>query len=111
MTPVITHSRSVIAIAGLPPFGIFTSEFLLVTSTFARAPWLAIALVAGLMIAFSALMVRVHGLAFGATDNHYTLSAYRLAPMALHLTLVAIAGVFLPGAIVAWFRHVAILLR
>ena len=35
----------VVAIAGLPPFGIFTSEFLLVTSTFARSPWLAILLV------------------------------------------------------------------
>jgi len=115
----LTHSQpllgwllvvSVIAIAGLPPFGIFTSEFLLVTSTFARAPWLAILLVAGLMIAFSALMVRLHGMAFGATDKHYSLAAYRLAPMALHLTLVAIAGVYLPGAVVAWFRHVASLL-
>jgi hydrogenase-4 component F len=115
----LTHSQpllgwllvvSVIAIAGLPPFGIFTSEFLLVTSTFARAPWLAILLVAGLMIAFSALMVRLHGMAFGATDKHYSLAAYRLAPMALHLTLVAIAGVYLPAAVVAWFRHVASLL-
>ena len=115
----LTHSQpllgwllvvSVIAIAGLPPFGIFTSEFLLVTSTFARAPWLAILLVAGLMIAFSALMVRLHGMAFGATDKHYSLAAYRLAPMALHLTLVAIAGLYLPAAVVAWFRHVASLL-
>ena len=116
---VLTHSQpllgwllvaSVIAIAGLPPFGIFTSEFLLVTSTFARAPWLAILLVVGIMIGFSSLMVRLHGLAFGATDKRYSLAAYRLAPMALHLTLVAIAGVYLPGAVVAWFRHVASLL-
>ena len=115
----LTHSQpllgwllvaSVIAIAGLPPFGIFTSEFLLVTSTFARAPWLAILLVVGIMIGFSSLMVRLHGLAFGATDKRYSLAAYRLAPMALHLTLVAIAGVYLPGAVVAWFRHVASLL-
>ena len=35
----------VVAIAGLPPLGIFMSEFLVVTSTFARAPWLAIVLV------------------------------------------------------------------
>ena len=32
----------VVAIAGLPPLGIFMSEFLVVTSTFARAPWLAV---------------------------------------------------------------------
>src|SRR5262249_6416675 len=36
-----------IAIAGLPPFGVFASEFLLVSSTFARSPVLTILLVAG----------------------------------------------------------------
>ena len=30
--------------------GIFMSEFLIVTSTMAKSPWLAIALVAGLLI-------------------------------------------------------------
>jgi hydrogenase-4 component F len=98
---------SVVAIGGLPPFGVFTSEFLLVTSTFARAPWLAIALVVGLLIAFSALALRLHGLAFGATDKQHSLPAWRLAPMTLHLLLVAAAGVYLPGPVVAWFRHVA----
>jgi hydrogenase-4 component F len=100
----------VAAIAGLPPFGVFTSEFLLVTSTFARSPWLAILLVLGLMIAFSALALRLHGLAFGDTVKRHVLPAWRLAPMALHLILVAIAGVYLPRTIVAWFRHVASLL-
>src|SRR5205823_1573944 len=76
---------AVAAIAGLPPFGVFTSEFLLVTSTFARAPWLAALLGAGLMIAFSALALRLHGLAFGDSPRRHTLHAWRLAPMALHL--------------------------
>ena len=97
----------VVAIAGLPPFGIFTSEFLLVTSTFARSPWLAIALVTGLAVAFGGLMLRLHGLAFGETAKRHTLAAYRLVPMALHLGLVAVAGLYLPPAINAWFRHVA----
>ena len=98
---------AVVAIGGLPPFGVFTSEFLLVTSTFARAPWLALALVVGLLIAFSALALRLHGLAFGDTDKRHSLPAWRLAPMTLHLLLVAAAGVYLPGPVVAWFRHVA----
>jgi len=100
----------VVAIAGLPPFGVFTSEFLLVTSTFARAPWLAVLLGLGLIIAFSALMLRLHGLAFGATDRRHALPAWRLAPMALQLSVVAAAGVYLPGPVVTWFRHVASLL-
>ncbi len=112
----LTHSQpllgwllvlGVVAIAGLPPFGIFTSEFLLVTSTFARSPWLAILLVTGLLIAFSALALRLHGLAFGDTDRRHLLPAWRLAPMTLHLLLVAAAGVYLPAPVVAWFRHVA----
>ena len=98
---------AVVAIAGMPPFGVFTSEFLLVTSTFARSPWLAIALVTGLAIAFGGLMMRLHELAFGDSGKHHRLPAYRLAPMALHLALVATAGLYLPHAINTWFRHVA----
>src|ERR1700731_4498781 len=94
----------VVAIGGLPPFGVFTSEFLLVTSTFARAPWLAIALVVGLLIAFSALALRLHGLAFGATDKRHSLPAWRLAPMTLHLLLVAAAGGFPPRPLPPPFR-------
>jgi len=115
----LTHSQpllgwllvaAVAAIAGMPPFGVFTAEFLLVTSTFARAPWLAIPLVAGIVIAFSALMLRLHGLAFGESGKQHSLPAYRLAPMILHLILVAVAGVYLPLPIVQWFRNVATML-
>ena len=56
----------VVAIAGMPPLGIFMSEFLVVSSTFAREPLLALPLVAGLLIGFGALMLRMQGLAFGA---------------------------------------------
>jgi hydrogenase-4 component F len=100
----------VAAIAGLPPFGVFTSEFLLVTSTFARLPWLAVLLGLGLMIAFGALALRLHTLAFGETPKRHVLSAWRLAPMALNLALVAAGGIYLPVTVIAWFRHVASLL-
>jgi hydrogenase-4 component F len=101
---------AVAAIAGMPPFGVFTAEFLLVTSTFARWWWLAIPLVVGIAIAFSALMLRLHGLAFGETPKRHTLSAWRLTPMIVHLALVAAAGIYLPPAIVDWFRNVATML-
>ena len=44
-----TLVAGVFAISGLPPFGIFTSEFLVVSSTFAREPLLAVPLVLGLI--------------------------------------------------------------
>ena len=46
----------VLAIAGMPPMGIFMSEFLIVTSTMARDPWLALPLVFGLLVGFGALL-------------------------------------------------------
>jgi hydrogenase-4 component F len=101
---------AVAAIAGMPPFGVFTAEFLLVTSTFARAPWLAVPLVVGILIAFSALMLRLHGLAFGPSEKRHSLPAYRLTPMVIHLILVGVAGIYLPAPIVEWFRNVAAML-
>ena len=100
----------VVAIAGLPPLGIFMSEFLLVSSTFARAPWLALLLVAGILVAFGALLLRLNGLAFGEPRGDVARSEMSFAPLYAHLALVAIAGVWLPAPLVAWFDHVAGLL-
>ena len=59
----------VIAIAGLPPFGVFTSEFMLVSSTFARQPLLAIVLVFGMIVAFGALILRLQDVLFGEASG------------------------------------------
>src|SRR5215468_8540103 len=53
----------VVAIAGLPPLGIFMSEFLLVSSTFAREPWLAAILVVGILVALGGLFLRLNTIA------------------------------------------------
>src|SRR5689334_5933661 len=100
----------VVAIAGLPPLGIFMSEFLVVTSTFARQPWLAIPLVLGLLVAFGALLWRVSGIAFGAPVGRMEPVKASYVPMFAHLALVLVAGLYLPPALVAWFQHVAHLL-
>ena len=100
----------VVAIAGLPPLGIFMSEFLVVTSTFARQPWLAIPLVLGLLVAFGALLWRVSGIAFGAPVGSMEPVKASYVPMFAHLALVLVAGLYLPPALVAWFQHVAHLL-
>ena len=55
----------VIAIAGLPPLGIFMSEFLIVSSTFARAPLLALALVSRPAGRVRCAFAAPSGLAFG----------------------------------------------
>ena len=101
----------VVAIAGLPPMGIFMSEFLLITSTFARAPLLAIALGLGLLVALGALLLRLNSLAFGEPHGSDRPSKASYFPVYAHLGLVFGAGIWLPPSVVAWFRHVATLLN
>jgi hydrogenase-4 component F len=100
----------VVTIAGLPPFGIFMSEFLVVSSTFAREPLLAIPLVGGLLVAFGALLLRLNGLAFGEPQGSLAPAEASLVPLYAHLALVLVAGLYLPPPLVAWFQHVATLL-
>jgi hydrogenase-4 component F len=105
-----TLAASVMAIAGLPPFGIFTSEFLVVSSTFARQPLLAIPLVFGLLVAFGALLLRLQGIAFGEPSPGVARARASYLPMFGHLALVLGAGIFFPPLITGWFQHVARLL-
>jgi len=100
----------VVAIAGLPPLGIFTSEFLVVSSTFAREPLLALPLVLALLVAIGALFLRLNSIAFGEPrgPNHKAKGSY--VPMFAHLGLVLTAGIYLPAPLVAWFQNVARLL-
>ncbi len=102
---------SVAAIAGLPPMGVFMSEFLLVSSTFARHPLLAVPLVFGLLVAFGALLLRLTGVAFGQPRGSRKPADASYLPMYSHLVLVLIAGIYLPPPLVAWFQHIANLLR
>jgi hydrogenase-4 component F len=100
----------VVAIAGLPPLGIFMSEFLVVSSTFARAPVLALVLVFGILVGFAALFLRLNAIVFGEPRGPSEKAKASYLPMFAHLALVLIAGIYLPPALVGWFETVAKLL-
>ncbi|MGB8601046.1 MAG: hydrogenase 4 subunit F [Rhizomicrobium sp.] len=100
----------VIAIAGLPPFGVFTSEFLVVSSAFTWHPLLALILVVGLLISLGGLILRLNETAFGSPGGSLIPDRVSLWPAQLHFALVLIAGIYLPGPITTWFQHVAKLL-
>jgi len=100
----------VFTIAGFPPLGIFMSEFLVVSSTFARAPILALVLVVGLLLALGALLYFLNGLAFGEPTGSTAAAKASYAPLFAHLAIVFVAGVYLPAPLVLWFQHVAQLL-
>ena len=97
----------VIAIAGLPPFGVFTSEFLLISSTFSRQPLLALVLVFGLLIAFGALLLRLQQVIFGEPAGPAGRVKASYVPLFLHIGFVLAAGLWLPEPMVRWFKIVA----
>jgi len=100
----------VAAIAGMPPLGLFMSEFLIVGTTVAREPWLAVPLVGGLLIALGALILRLGEVAFGEPQGRAAPIQASYVPLFAHMGLVLVAGIYLPGPMVAWFEHVAGLL-
>jgi len=100
----------VAAIAGLPPSGIFMSEFLVVSSTFARAPLLAVPLVVGLLLGIGALFLKLGICVSGEPRGSTAPEQASYLPFLAHLAIVLVAGVYLPGPIASWFQHVAHLL-
>jgi len=100
----------VVAIAGLPPLGIFMSEFLVVTSTFAREPLLAILLALGILIALGGLFLRLNTIAFGEPRGPTGPVHASYVPMFAHLAIVFVTGIYMPPALVTGFQNVARLL-
>src|SRR5689334_522897 len=100
----------VVAIVGLPPLGIFMSEFLVVSSTFARQPLLTAILVLGILIALGGLFMRLNVVVFGEPKGVTKPAEASYVPMFTHLALVLMAGIYLPPALVAGFSNVAKLL-
>jgi len=101
---------AILSIAGMPPSGVFMSEFLVVTSSFSRMPLLTLVLVLGLLLAFGALLLRMIGFAFGEPTGKDAPMHGSLAPFWLHMALVLLIGLHMPQAMVDWFRSVAALL-
>jgi hydrogenase-4 component F len=100
----------VVAIAGLPPLGIFMSEFLVVSSTFAREPWLATILVLGILVALGGLFLRLNTIVFGEPVGPTAPAQASYVPMFAHLAIVFMAGIYMPPALVSGFQNVARLL-
>lgn len=94
----------VMALAGMPPFGIFTSEFLILTATMKEAPLLAPVLLLGLAVAFAALFRKVQPMVAGLIPSGQKHLTAANIPVFLHLALVLLLGIYLPGFLADWFN-------
>ena len=94
----------VMALAGMPPFGIFTSEFLILTAAMKDAPYLAPLLLLGLTVAFAALFNKVQPMVAGLIPAGQKPLVAANIPVFLHLAVVLLLGVYLPSFLAGWFK-------
>lgn len=98
------------AILGVPPFGVFASEFLIVTTAMHEHGWATPFLLVALGVAFAAIFGQVQEMVFGETSLPRLPYQPALTPIVLHLALVLMLGLFMPGWLAVWYRQAAHLL-
>ena len=99
-----------LAILGIPPFGVFASEFLILTTAMREQPWATPILLLALGVAFGAIFGRVQPMVFGETTAAPLPHSPALAPVFAHLALVLMLGLYMPPFLAQWFRLAATLI-
>ncbi len=96
-----------LAILGMPPFGVFASEFLILTTAMRQVPWATPVLLLALGVAFAAIFGRVQPMVFGETSARRLPHPPALAPVFVHLALVLMLGLYIPPYLADWYRRAA----
>jgi len=96
-----------LAILGLPPFGVFASEFLILTTAMREQPWSIPILLLALGIAFAAIFGRVQPMVFGESEARRLPHAPALLPVFAHLAIVLVLGLYIPPYLADWYRAAA----
>ncbi|MGH8171392.1 MAG: hydrogenase 4 subunit F [Steroidobacteraceae bacterium] len=96
-----------LAILGLPPFGVFASEFLILTTAMREQPWAVPVLIAALGVAFAAIFSRVQPMVFGDTQARRLPHAPALLPVFAHLGIVLVLGLYIPPYLSQWYQAAA----
>ena len=99
-----------VAILGVPPFGVFASEFLIITTAMHEHPWATPFLLLALGVAFASIFGKVQPMVFGETESVKLPYQPALTPVFLHLGLVLMLGLFIPPYLADWYRQAAQLL-
>jgi hydrogenase-4 component F len=96
-----------IAILGMPPFGVFASEFLILTTAMREHPWATPILLAALGVAFASVFSKVQAMVFGETTAQRLPHPPALFPVFVHLALVLLLGLYIPPYLAQWYRQAA----
>jgi hydrogenase-4 component F len=104
-----TFLLGTVAIAGFPPFGVFTSEFLLFTATMKSFPWLVVPLLVGLAVAFAGLFRHIQPMVFGEPPEGQLPVKANMLPIIFHLVLVLWLGISIPSVLANWLDQATIM--
>ncbi|MGE0225068.1 MAG: hydrogenase 4 subunit F [Acetobacteraceae bacterium] len=96
-----------LAILGMPPFGVFASEFLILTTAMKQQPWATPILLLSLGVAFAAIFGRVQPMVFGETTAKRLPHPPALLPVFTHLAIVLMLGIYIPPYLADWYRAAA----
>ncbi len=96
-----------LAILGMPPFGVFTSEFMILTTSIKHYPWATPILLTALGVAFASMFHKVQGMVFGEPTVRPLAHNPALLPVFLHLGLVLMLGLWIPPYLAEWYRQAA----
>ena len=96
-----------IAILGMPPFGVFASEFLILTTAMREQPWATPILLLALGVAFASVLGRVLPMVFGETSVRRLAHSPSLLPVFVHLGLGLMLGLYVPPYLVGWYTQAA----
>jgi hydrogenase-4 component F len=96
-----------LAILGMPPFGVFASEFLIITTAMREQPWATPLLLVALGVAFASIFSRVQPMVFGDTSLGRLAHPPALVPVFVHLALGLMLGLYIPPWLDAWYREAA----
>ncbi|MCD6673911.1 MAG: hydrogenase 4 subunit F [Burkholderiaceae bacterium] len=96
-----------LAILGMPPFGVFASEFLIITTAMREQPWATPLLLVALGVAFASIFSRVQPMVFGDTSLGRLAHPPALVPVFVHLGLGLLLGLYIPPWLDAWYREAA----
>ena len=98
-------AAGVLALVGLPPFGLFVSEFLLVRAAIvAGRPWLAAALLFLVLIAFVSLFGHLNRMLYGAVPEGVAVgerAGWKVATLAGCAVALVVLGLVLPSPLTA----------
>jgi len=96
-----------LAILGMPPFGVFASEFLILVTAMREQPWATPFLLAALGLAFAAVFSKVQPMVFGETTAKQLPHRPAMIPVFVHIALVLMLGLWIPPFLADWYRQAA----